>query len=131
MQYILMQVVKRMPTNKPRFTVTMSDEMLQQIDDFKFANRYKTQNQAVIALVRRGIEELERQDADKKNAPPSPDVSKLEERKPDRVEQLQSALVRAGIIAPGEDLTQADADFLFGIFLALKAHFDQRQERGK
>lgn len=54
MQYILMQVVKRMPTNKPRFTVTMSDEMLQQIDDFKFANRYKTQNQAVIALVRRG-----------------------------------------------------------------------------
>lgn len=120
-----------MPTNKPRFTVTMSDEMLQQIDDFKFANRYKTQNQAVIALVRRGIEELERQDAAKKNAPPSPDVSKLEERKPDRVEQLQSALVRAGIIAPGEDLTQADADFLFGIFLALKAHFDQRQERGK
>ena len=78
MQYILMQVVKRMPTNKPRFTVTMSDEMLQQIDDFKFANRYKTQNQAVIALVRRGIEELERQDADKKNAPPSPDVSKLD-----------------------------------------------------
>lgn len=61
-----------MPTNKPRFTVTMSDEMLQQIDDFKFANRYKTQNQAVIALVRRGIEELERQDADKKMRPPAP-----------------------------------------------------------
>lgn len=120
-----------MPTEKPRVTITMTEDQLQQIEDFRFSNKIKNQTQAILTLVRRGIEELERQDAAKKNAPPSPDVSKLEERKPDRVEQLQSALVRAGIIAPGEDLTQADADFLFGIFLALKAHFDQRQERGK
>lgn len=49
-----------MATDKPRFTITVPEEMLKQIDDFRFANRYATRTQATNELIRLGIEALER-----------------------------------------------------------------------
>ena len=48
-----------MPTNKPRCTITFDDEQLRErIDEFRFTNRYRSQNDAIMALINRGLEAL-------------------------------------------------------------------------
>ena len=48
-----------MPTTKPRCTVTFEDERLRElVDEFRFENRYKSQNDAIMALINKGIEVL-------------------------------------------------------------------------
>ena len=49
-----------MPTEKPRYTITLDEEMLKKIDDFRFENRYPNRTQATLELIRIGIEELEK-----------------------------------------------------------------------
>lgn len=53
--------VKKMPTEKPRFTITLDDDLLQKIDDFRFDNRYPNRTQATLELIRIGIRTLEQQ----------------------------------------------------------------------
>ena len=50
-----------MPTEKPRFTITVTDEMLKEIDDFRYENRYPTRTKAVNELFRLGIEQLKKE----------------------------------------------------------------------
>lgn len=50
-----------MPTKKPRYTVIVDEEMLKRIDDFRFENRYPSRSAATLALIRIGMETLERQ----------------------------------------------------------------------
>ena len=48
-----------MPTIKPRCTITFEDEKLRErIDTFRFENRYRSQNDAIMALINKGIETL-------------------------------------------------------------------------
>lgn len=48
-----------MPTSKPRMMITFNDEELkEQVETFRFDNRYKSQNEALIALINRGFEAL-------------------------------------------------------------------------
>ena len=49
-----------MPTEKPRFTVIVDEEILKEIDDFRFENRYPSRSAATIDLIRRGIEQLQK-----------------------------------------------------------------------
>lgn len=49
-----------MPTEKPRFTVIVDEELLKEIDDFHFENRYPSRSAATIDLIRRGIEQLQK-----------------------------------------------------------------------
>ena len=49
-----------MPTGKPRFTVIVDEELLKEIDDFGFENRYPSRSAATIDLIRRGIEQLQK-----------------------------------------------------------------------
>ena len=49
-----------MPTEKPRFTVIVDEELLKEIDDFRFENRYPSRSVATIDLIRRGIEQLQK-----------------------------------------------------------------------
>ena len=49
-----------MPTEKPRFTVLVDEELLKEIDDFRFENRYPSRSAATIDLIRRGIEQLQK-----------------------------------------------------------------------
>ena len=44
-----------MATERPRFTITVSKEMLRQIDDFRFSNRYSTRTTAVNERLRLGL----------------------------------------------------------------------------
>lgn len=59
-----------MPTEKPRYTITLDEEMLKKIDDFRFENRFPNRTQATLELIRIGIEALEGQQkkAQKKEA---------------------------------------------------------------
>lgn len=47
-----------MPTNNPRFCITVSDDMLREIDDYRFENRFNSRSQATVELIRIGIETL-------------------------------------------------------------------------
>ncbi len=51
-----------MPTEKPRFTITVDKELFGQIEEFKFINRYKNQTKAVIALIEKGLDVLASKD---------------------------------------------------------------------
>lgn len=52
-----------MPTEKPRFTVIVDDEMFQQIEDFRFENRYPSRSAAALELIRLGIEQIKKEQA--------------------------------------------------------------------
>lgn len=47
-----------MATTKPRYIVSVDDELFKQIEDFRYKNRYATRSQATCELIRRGLESL-------------------------------------------------------------------------
>lgn len=61
-----------MATEKPRYTITVDEELLKKIDDFRFENRYKSRTAATIDLIKLGVETFEK------------NQSKEEERKKDK-----------------------------------------------
>ena len=54
-----------MPTEKPRFTVIVDDDMFQAIEDFRFENRYPSRSAAALELIRLGIEQIKKEQAEK------------------------------------------------------------------
>jgi metal-responsive CopG/Arc/MetJ family transcriptional regulator len=48
-----------MPTERPRYTIIVNDELLKKIDDFRFENRYPSRSAATLELIKLGIEVLE------------------------------------------------------------------------
>lgn len=50
-----------MPTEKPRYTVIVDDELLKKIDDFRFENRYPSRSAATLELIRLGMETLKKE----------------------------------------------------------------------
>ena len=54
-----------MPTQKPRYTVVVDEELLRQIDDFRFENRFPSRSAATVELIRLGIQQLEREKQEK------------------------------------------------------------------
>lgn len=47
-----------MPTEKPRYTITLDEEMLKAIDDYRFEHRFANRTQATLELIRLGLEAL-------------------------------------------------------------------------
>lgn len=45
---------------KHRFSVTVSDDVFQGIEDFRFGRRYQSRNDAVVVLIKAGIDAIER-----------------------------------------------------------------------
>ena len=57
-----------MATNKPRYTVSVDEELFKQIEDFRFEHRFQTRSEATVALIRLGLEALHKeQEEAKKN----------------------------------------------------------------
>ena len=52
-----------MATDRHRYTVSVDDEMFQKIEDYRFDNRYNTRSEATVALIRLGLEALEKEKA--------------------------------------------------------------------
>ena len=53
-----------MATNKPRFSITVDTATLERVEDYQHNNRIKTQNKAIMELIRKGLEELENEIAE-------------------------------------------------------------------
>lgn len=48
-----------MPTQKPRTMITFNDEELYKaVDEYRFEHRFRSQNEALMALINKGIEVL-------------------------------------------------------------------------
>ena len=48
-----------MPTNKPRTMITFNDEELREkVDAYRFEHRFKSQNDALMSLINKGIEQF-------------------------------------------------------------------------
>lgn len=45
-----------MPTDKPRFMVTVSQDVYQQIDEYRFFYKFRSQSQAINELIKRGLD---------------------------------------------------------------------------
>ena len=65
-----------MSTEKPRYTITLDEEMLKKIDDFRFENRFPNRTQATLELIRIGMEALEKQQEEQKNKPSSEETER-------------------------------------------------------
>ena len=48
-----------MSTQKPSYTVIVDENTLQDIDDFRFENRYPSRSGATLELIRMGLEQVE------------------------------------------------------------------------
>lgn len=62
-----------MATDKPRYNITVDDELLADIEKYRYENKISTRSKATIGLIRLGIEELlrerEREETKKNTAP--------------------------------------------------------------
>lgn len=48
-------------TDKPRYSITVDEELFKEIEDFRFNNRFATRNQATIELIKKGLESLKKE----------------------------------------------------------------------
>lgn len=62
-----------MPTEKPRVTITMSQEQLSQVDGYRYEHKLKNQTQAILSLIEQGLTALE---SDSKRITPLPTKTK-------------------------------------------------------
>ena len=59
MVYNMIERGDNMPTNKPRAMITFNDEELYKaVDEYRFAHRFRSQNEAVMDLINKGLEKL-------------------------------------------------------------------------
>ena len=54
-----------MATNRPRYTVSVDEELFQEIENFRFENRFQTRSEATVALLRLGLEALKKESLNK------------------------------------------------------------------
>lgn len=48
-----------MSTDKPRFTITIDEELLERLEDYRFENRCPNRTQAFLELLRKGLDEYD------------------------------------------------------------------------
>lgn len=47
-----------MATDRPRYTISVDNELFQQIENFRFEYRYQTRSEATAELIRLGLQQL-------------------------------------------------------------------------
>lgn len=55
-----------MATERPRYTVSVDNELFQQIEDFRFKYRFQTRSEATVELIRLGLEQLKKEEEAKR-----------------------------------------------------------------
>ena len=56
-----------MATNKQRYTVSVDNELFQQIEDFRFEHRFQTRSEATVELIRLGLASLMKEQDEEKD----------------------------------------------------------------
>lgn len=49
-----------MSTEKPRFSITVDDELFKRLEDYRFENRCPNRSQAVVELIRQRLDEYDK-----------------------------------------------------------------------
>lgn len=49
-----------MSTEKPRFSITVDDELFKRLEDYRFENRCTNRSQAVVELIRQSLDEYDK-----------------------------------------------------------------------
>lgn len=57
-----------MATKRPRYMISVDDDMFHAIEDFRFEKRFATRSEATAELIRLGIEALKREQQETKAA---------------------------------------------------------------
>lgn len=57
-----------MATMKPRCIVTLEEEMLDEVERFRYEHRYSTRSKAMVELIRLGLEVVKKQEAEARAA---------------------------------------------------------------
>ena len=52
-------------TNRPRYTVSVDNDLFKQIEDFRFEQRFNTRSEATVELIRLGLEFLKNKKTNK------------------------------------------------------------------
>lgn len=68
-----------MATDKSRYTVSVDDELFQRIEDFRFEHRFQTRSEATVELIRLGLEQLQKEQAEVKKAKSNPPAQTKQE----------------------------------------------------
>lgn len=55
-----------MATEKPRYSITLDNELFEQVEDFRFKNRFQTRSQATVELIKLDLETIKNQENKKK-----------------------------------------------------------------
>ena len=50
-----------MATENKRYTVSVDQKLFDEIENFRFSNRYQTRSEATVELIRRGLEQLKQE----------------------------------------------------------------------
>ena len=58
-----------MATKKPRYMISVDDDMFDKIEDFRFEKRFQTRSEATAELIRLGLEVIEKERDIAKKAP--------------------------------------------------------------
>ena len=51
----------KMATKKPRYMISVDDDMFNAIEDFRFEHRFQTRSQATTELIRLGLEQIKKE----------------------------------------------------------------------
>lgn len=122
-----------MATEKPRFSITMEESLLAEVDNFKFEHRIKNQSKAIVELVKMGMNYLAAEDAKAEEALKKASETELpvsEAKENPHIQMFADVLSKAGLLDGTDDLSDADLEFLQAMLLALKAHFKNRKKYG-
>lgn len=112
-----------MATDKPRFSVTFTNDSFSKIQKYQKENNISTQSKAVARLVELAINEIESEDSSKK-IPSAAEAAPGEDRI--TMEESNRLLVSLGLIEEGQDLSDDDLAFLEHIIGLLDTWFDKR-----
>lgn len=115
-----------MPTDRPRITITMSDEQLERVRDYQFGNKMKNQTQAILSLLEKGMEEIERAASTENKNTLTPAEADARAENLSTEEKIRLSLTRLGLIDENAPLSDADRSFLEHIFLAVEAYFEKQ-----
>ena len=61
-----------MATDRPRYTVSVDNELFQQIEDFRFERRFQTRSEATVELIRLGLDQLKKEEEAEKTKKDNP-----------------------------------------------------------
>lgn len=117
-----------MPTEKPRVTITMTEEQLAQIENYRYGNKMKNQTQAILSLIEKGMDILEAEENMEIRKASEAELSATEANENPHIQMFADVLSRAGLLDDTGDLSDSDLEFLQAMLLALKAHFKDRKK---